>query len=96
MKKAELVEALEEKSGQSKAAINAVLDALPDVVLEGLKSQGTVTLPGVTKIDARSREARTMRNPSTGEPIEKPATVVPAFKPVKGFKDAVGEFPVKS
>jgi DNA-binding protein HU-beta len=92
MKKSELVDALEAASGQSKAAINAVLDALPGVVLAGLKSHGAVTLPGVAKIEAKKREARTMRNPATGAEIQKPATTVAGFKPVKGLKDAVAGF----
>jgi DNA-binding protein HU-beta len=52
-----------------------------------------VTLPGLMKIEAKSRPARTMRNPATGEAIEKPASVAPAFKPVKSLKDQVGAFP---
>ncbi len=95
MKKSELVEALAEASGQQKAAVAAVVDALPGVVLDGLKSHGAVTLPGFMKVDAKAREARTMRNPATGEPVQKPATTVAAFKPAKPFKDAVAEFPIK-
>lgn len=94
MKKAELVEALESSTGQSKTAINAILDALPTVVVAGLKSHGTVTLPGVAKIDAKVRAARTVRNPQSGAAIEKPAGMTAAFKPAKGLKDAVAGFPV--
>ena len=92
MKKSELVDALAEASGQSKAAVAAVVDALPAVVLSGLKSHGAVTLPGFLKVDAKAREPRTMRNPATGEPVHKPATTVAGFKPAKPFKDAVAEF----
>lgn len=95
MKKAELVEALEKATGQSKANVTAILDALHGVVVDGLKTHGTVTLPGVAKIDAKTREARTMRNPQTGASIEKPAAVAAAFKPAKPLKDAVAAFPVK-
>lgn len=95
MKKAELVEALESSTGQSKTAINAVLDALPAVVIAGLKEHGTVTLPGLVKVDAKVRDARTVRNPQSGAAIEKPATMAAALKPAKGLKDAVAAFPVK-
>jgi nucleoid DNA-binding protein len=94
VKKAELVEALESSTGQSKATINAILDALPSVVVAGLKSHGTVTLPGLVKIDAKVREARTVRNPQSGAAIEKPASMSAAMKPAKGLKDAVAGFPV--
>lgn len=95
MKKSELVDALADASGQSKAAATAVLDAMPAVVLDALKAHGAVTLPGLMKIEAKAREARTMRNPATGQPVEKPATTIPGFKPAKPFKDAVAAFPVK-
>jgi nucleoid DNA-binding protein len=94
VKKAELVEALESSTGQTKAAINAILDALPTVVVTGLRHHGTVTLPGLVKIDARVRDARTVRNPQSGAAIEKPAAMAAALKPAKGLKDAVAAFPV--
>lgn len=93
MKKSELVDALADASGQSKAAVGAVLDALPDVVLAGLKEHGAVTLPGIAKVEAKHREARTMRNPATNAPVEKPATTVAGFKVAKPFKDAVAGLP---
>lgn len=94
MKKSELVEALESTTGQSKAAIGAILEALPGVVLAGLRSHGSVTLPGIAKIDARARAARTVRNPQSGEAIEKPAVMAATLKPAKGLRDAVAAFPV--
>lgn len=93
MKKAELVEALEAASGQSKASVAAVLDALPGVIVSALKEHGALTLPGLTKIEAKTKPARTMRNPATGAAVEKPASVAPQFKPVKALKDQVGQFP---
>ena len=88
MKKSELIDALAEASGQSKAAVDAVLDALPGVLLSGLASDA-VTLPGVAKFDARHRDARNVRNPATGASMVSPATTVAAIKVVKPFKDAV-------
>jgi DNA-binding protein HU-beta len=92
MKKAELVDALAGASGQSKAAVAAVIDALGGVVLAGLRSHGTVTVPGVAKIDVKKKAARTVRNPATGAAVQKPASVAAAFKPVKSLKDEVGAF----
>jgi DNA-binding protein HU-beta len=90
MKKSELIDALAGASGQSKAAAEAVLDALPGVVLAGLAS-GAVTLPGIAKIDARHRPARNVRNPATGAAMVSPATTVSSMKAVKPFKDAVAK-----
>lgn len=95
MKKAEFVDALEAASGQSKAAVKAILDALPGVVFDGLKSHGTVTLAGVAKIDAKTRGPRTIRNPQTGAAMDKPAEVVAAFKVAKSLKDSMAELPAE-
>jgi len=90
MKKSELVDALAGATGQTKAAVGAVLDALPGVVLKGLKT-GAVTLPGIAKIDAKRRAARTVRNPATGASMKSPATTVASMKAVKPFKDSVAK-----
>lgn len=89
MKKSELVDALAGASGQSKACVEAVLDALPGAVMSGLAAGAAVTVPGVAKIDARARAERTVRNPATGASMISPATTVASIKPVKPFKDAV-------
>ncbi len=94
MNKKELIEALEDASGQSKAACEAVLDALPSVLLDSLKNGGSTTLPGFVKIDAKKRDAREMRNPATGGTVNKPAQMVPAIKPTKPFKEAVAGMPL--
>ena len=91
MKKSELVDALAKSTGQTKSGVEAVLDALPDAVMSGLRSGDSVTLPGIAKIDAKRREARTVRNPATGASMQSPATTVPQIKPVKSFKDSVAK-----
>lgn len=93
MKKSELIEALEAATGHPKAAVAAVIDALPGVVLAALRNGGTLTLPGVAKFDVRKRAARQVRNPQTGAMMDKPASVVAAIKPAKPLKDAVSAFP---
>ncbi len=92
MKKAELVDALAGATGQTKAAIEAVLEALPGVLLSGLATDA-VTLPGVAKFAARHRAARNVRNPATGAAMVSPATTVASIKPVKPFKEAVARIP---
>lgn len=94
MKKSELITALGEKSGQPKSACEAVIDALPDVLITALKDGDSVTLPGFVKVDAKKRDAREMRNPATGGTVNKPAQMVAAIKPAKPFKDAVADLPI--
>ncbi len=87
MKKSELIDALAEASGQSKGAVDAVLEALPGALLSGMAGDA-VTLPGVAKFSARHRAERNVRNPATGASMVSPATTVAAIKVVKPFKEA--------
>jgi DNA-binding protein HU-beta len=72
-------------AGQADAAVTAALDAITRAVAAGDR----VTLPGFGTFERRERAARSGRNPQTGEAMEIPAGVSPAFKPATGFKQAV-------
>jgi len=62
-----------------------VLDSVTDAMQKG----DQVTLVGFGTFLVRKREARTGRNPRTGEPLEIAASNVPSFKAGKALKDAV-------
>ena len=91
MNKTELVEAVAEKAALSKKdaekAINAVIDAVTDALVAGDKVQ----LVGFGTFEVRAREARTGKNPRTGEAIKIEASKAPAFKAGRGLKDAVNK-----
>ena len=89
MKKDELVTALAEASGESKASVSAVLGAVAGVAESALKDGKAVTLPGVGKLDAAERSAREVRNPQTGEKKMAPAHMAPRFKFGAPFKAAI-------
>lgn len=46
MNKGQLIDAVAERTGQHKGAVDSVLDALRDVIHEELKAGGEVMLPG--------------------------------------------------
>lgn len=73
----------------SKKAIKAVLKAEQALIQGAVASGDKVTYVGFGTFESRERSARTGRNPQTGEPLAIEAKTVPAFKPGKGFKDAV-------
>ena len=79
MNKTELITAVAEK------AVNALLDTVKEEVAAGKKVQ----LIGFGTFEARSRKARTGKNPRTGEALSIEAATVPAFKAGKAFKDVV-------
>lgn len=89
MTKASLVEYIAEKADLTKADATRALEAMLEGVSEGLKKEGKVTLVGFGTFAAKKREARTGRNPQTGEEVKIAARVVPSFKAGNKLKDAL-------
>ena len=89
MNKAELVSAMSEKSGLSKADSEKALNAFTDAVTSELKNGGKVQLVGFGTFEVSERAARTGKNPQTGEPLEIAACKAPKFKAGKALKDAL-------
>jgi DNA-binding protein HU-beta len=89
MNKGELVDKIAEKANVTKKDADSILTAMLEVILDTVADGDKVTLVGFGTFEARDRQAREGRNPSTGEPIKIPATKVPAFSAGKQFKDKV-------
>lgn len=89
MNKVELVEKVATSAGLTKteadAAINAFVETLTDVLKDGDK----INLKGFGTFEVREREARTGRNPRTGETMTIAASKVPAFKASSTLKKVV-------
>ena len=83
----ELVGALAEKTGISKAKAREVLDAHAELLIDELKQSGSVQLAGIGKLKLGDRPERQGRNPSTGEAITIKASKVVKFSGGKAFKD---------
>ncbi len=89
MNKAELIDAVADAADISKAAAGRSVDTVLEVITESLKNGNAVTLVGFGTFNTRRREARTGRNPRTGEPIQIKASNLAVFKAGKGLKDAL-------
>ena len=89
MTKAELVEFIAENADLTKADSTRALEAMIEGVTVGLKKKGKVTLFGFGTFTAKRREARTGRNPQTGEKVSIAARTVPTFKAGNKLKDAL-------
>ncbi|MGH8548643.1 MAG: HU family DNA-binding protein [Methylococcales bacterium] len=89
MNKSELISAIAEESGLAKADAGRALDGFITAVTDALKSGDSVSLIGFGTFVVKKREARTGRNPQTGQTIKIKAAKVPGFKAGKGLKDAV-------
>lgn len=89
MNKSELIDAVANGADLSKADASRAVDSVIAAVTEALKSGDQVTIVGFGTFLVRHRDARTGRNPRTGETIQIQASKVPAFKAGKALKDAV-------
>ena len=90
MIRSELVQKLaQENPGLSVQTIDKIVDLVFKGIVDRLATGGRVELRGFGAFTTRARDARTGRNPRTGEEIKIAASMNPAFKPGKALKDAV-------
>jgi DNA-binding protein HU-beta len=87
--KGELVDAMAEGSGLSKADAERALNAFIEAIQRAVAGGDKVTLPGFGAFAPTSRSARTGRNPRTGEPVAIPASKSAKFTVGAKFKSAV-------
>lgn len=89
MNKAELIDAIADKSGIAKSTVDDVIKAMTETVEAEVAKGDKISIPGFISFQKVKRAARTGRNPRTGESIKIDASNVPGFKAGKGLKDAV-------
>jgi DNA-binding protein HU-beta len=80
MNKGELVSKIADDTGLSRSQANAAIDSFADAVTKALKAGDKVTLVGFGTFTVSKRNARTGRNPQTGETIKIKAKKVARFK----------------
>ena len=89
MNKGELIEAVANATGATKADAGRAIDATVESITGALKKGDTVTLIGFGTFKTAKRAARTGRNPQTGAALQIPARTVPSFKAGAALKAAV-------
>lgn len=89
MNKTELIAAIAAKAEISKKEADKAFSAALDIIIEELAKGEKVQLVGFGTFETRERAARKGINPATGEQIDIAASVAPAFKAGKAFKDAL-------
>jgi len=89
MTRTETIEALATKTGFDKKDVKRFLDGLTAVVEDEIRRGGEVPLKGLGKFKVQHRQARTGRNPLTGDPIQIPAKTVAKFTIAKSLKELV-------
>lgn len=87
--KKELIDSIANRAGVKKSGAELVLNATLAEIERSLLAGKPVTLHGFGTFELKKRDARTGRNPRTGEPVEIAASTSVAFKPAKALKDAL-------
>ncbi|MBB4096827.1 MULTISPECIES: integration host factor subunit beta [Sphingomonas] len=87
MIRSELVQLLvQDNPGLSVREVEKIVSVFFDEIVGRLQEDGRVELRGFGAFSTRARDARTGRNPRTGETVEVDAKRVPYFKPGKEMR----------
>lgn len=89
MKKSEIISAIAESTGESKAAVEKIYNATFDLFKSELSKGENVAVSGFGTFRISKRAARTGRNPKTGEAIKIAASKNVAFKAGSELKKSV-------
>ena len=89
MNRTEFVKAVAEKAEMTQKAVKEVLEVMQEVTFEEMAECGEVKLFDGVALVGVQKEARTARNPLTGETVEVAAKVAPKAKFGKAVKDAL-------
>ena len=89
MKKTEIMSALAEKTGLTKADVEKVYNATFELIKEELSKGNEISVAGFGKFKITERAAREGRNPQTGETIKIAASKSVGFKAGKELKEPV-------
>ena len=87
--KIELIAAIALNQGVPKITAEGFLNATLAEIERALLAGQPVILHGFGTFELKKRDARTGRNPRTGEPVEIAASTTVTFKPAKALKDSL-------
>lgn len=89
MNKKDLVNFVAEDAGVTKKDANTLVNSVIEGIKNGLMNDAKVGLVGFGTFSLAKRNARTARNPKTGEAIAVPEKIVPKFKASNTLKETV-------
>ncbi len=91
MKKAELIDAVSEKSGISKKDVAEVINSSLEVMTDALQSGDKISFIGFGSFEITNRAPRKAKVPGTETIIDIPASKSVKFKVGKQLKDSVNK-----
>ena len=89
MNKSEVVQDVSGVAGVSKSDVEKVIDAFFDTVRSAVSKGDRVAWPSFGSFSATQRQARTGRNPRTGEPVPIAASTAVKFSSSSALKSAL-------
>ena len=89
MNKESLAKEVAEQASITKANASKAIDAIFNAIQDSLKKGEPVSFVGFGAFKLAKRNARTGRNPRTGEPLSIPEATLPMFKAGSALKQAV-------
>jgi DNA-binding protein HU-beta len=87
--KAELIDAVADSAGVSKADAERTIGAFFEYVVDSTKNGDKVAWPGFGSFSTTKRSARTGRNPQTGAEVKIPASTAMKFSASSTLKSAL-------
>jgi integration host factor subunit beta len=91
MTKADLVDQVTALGSLTRRDGEVIVETFFEGVIEAVSADDKVEIRGFGSFRTRQRNARTGRNPKTGDKVEVPAKRVPYFKPSKELRDMVNQ-----
>lgn len=85
MNKNDLIKELARSTGRRQKDCKELVEAVLQLLEKTIRAQEDVILSGFGTFKLKYKQARSAKNPSTGEAIEVPEKYVPAFSPAKAF-----------
>ncbi|WP_249029516.1 HU family DNA-binding protein [Tannockella kyphosi] len=91
MNKQAIIDAIAQDTNFKKVDIEEMIHSLVSNVTEALMDDEKVIIKGIGTFETRQRNARSGRNPKTGEILEVEASKTVGFKPSATLKDKLNE-----
>ena len=89
MKKSDIVRRVAGRMQLSTAVAEGAVDTVIESIVEALAKEEAVRIAGFGTFATKRREARTGRNPRTGDRVPIAASIAPSFKAGKALREAV-------
>ncbi len=89
--KADIVDAIYEKTQRNRAEVKAVVESLLQIMKQAIKKDHALLISGFGKFEAYDKKARKGRNPQTDETITLPPRKVVVFRLSRKFRSELNQ-----